>query len=75
MALEWLIPWAISDAVKSVKVDAPSSSERPLTKEISKSFISKDFSYESILKFFSAWFKINLSVFPDLAIDPFSSYF
>jgi len=51
-------------------VEAPSFKERSLAKDISKSFVSKDLSYDLMFKFFKALFKINLSVFPDLAIKP-----
>ena len=61
----------MSEAVKSVNVDAPSSKVRPFAKDISKSLTSKESLYGgSILKFSNAWFKIKSSVLPRLASCP-----
>ena len=60
-----MIALEIISAVKSDNVDAPFSKFKPLTKDISKSFISSDLLYGGkIFKFSNAWLSINLSVFP-----------
>ena len=65
----------ISD-VYLVNVAAPSSNDNPRTKDISKSFTSKDDLVDLFfLKFFKALFKIIFFILPDFAILPFSSYF
>ena len=69
------IPFAIRYPVKFVIVEQPFSNERPLANELSKSLISKDLEYVSILKFSIIWLVINWSILPDFEIFPFSSNF